>query len=393
MSRNSHQKQGFSLLEIMVASAIGAVVLLAAIEFFMRQQNVFKQQSEQAARQADLRIAIYYLNKDLINAGYTGTPYGLQAVIYNTIANSSSNPGLPSLSSLPRPVRPVFRSEYTTLGIPNNLLLLDGKTTDPVVKDAVKIWANFNSEGAVSHLLTPARPGDLVLFGSSIGQNFTASFWDTAGGATVTVLPLGFVIGKKENKGFGEYHTISSVSGTSNTITANTSIATAFTGPTLGKPGDTIAPIWERIYYINYCADNPATGPYQYDRCLIRRDVYRISGGGSYTRQQDVARVYDLQIRYDVLNPNVTNAPIIEDVDANNLGGSGLTQFDPCWIIGIRLYLQAIISAPANPAAGSPLKVAGYIKMSRYVPTKNVQMKSLEWDLKNKPLNGACPCL
>ena len=72
---------GFSLIELLIVSIISIIVLWGAIDFFNSQQKVFRQQSLQARNQANVRMGLYYISKDLINAGFTGGPFGIETAV------------------------------------------------------------------------------------------------------------------------------------------------------------------------------------------------------------------------------------------------------------------------------------------------------------------------
>ncbi|WP_037585297.1 PilW family protein [Stenoxybacter acetivorans] len=81
----SHKQSGFSLIEFMVASAIGIIVLLAVGTTYITTQNLSTQGQSRIAVQQDLRNATNMLARDARAAGVFGC--------YNLAAEGPRNPG------------------------------------------------------------------------------------------------------------------------------------------------------------------------------------------------------------------------------------------------------------------------------------------------------------
>ncbi|MBW1669624.1 MAG: PilW family protein [Deltaproteobacteria bacterium] len=65
-----HKQKGFTLLELLVAVALGLVIMAAVFKTFKSQQDSYVVQDQVAAMQQNLRAAMYVLTRDLQLAGY-----------------------------------------------------------------------------------------------------------------------------------------------------------------------------------------------------------------------------------------------------------------------------------------------------------------------------------
>ena len=72
MTRNF---RGFTLLELLITTAILVVISGAALALFSRQQPLFTQQQNQAGLNIAIRNAVAQLQLDVVNAG-SGTVLG-----------------------------------------------------------------------------------------------------------------------------------------------------------------------------------------------------------------------------------------------------------------------------------------------------------------------------
>lgn len=66
-------EKGFTIVEILVALAIGAIVMIGAYSTYISQQKAYQVNEEVAALQQNLRSAMYFLERDLRMAGYNPT--------------------------------------------------------------------------------------------------------------------------------------------------------------------------------------------------------------------------------------------------------------------------------------------------------------------------------
>src|ERR1700692_572679 len=76
--RNTKSHRGFTLLELMVASTIGLVVMTAMIQLFRMGMNATFIVTQRAETQQNLRAAIELMTKDISMAGARLSSGGLQ---------------------------------------------------------------------------------------------------------------------------------------------------------------------------------------------------------------------------------------------------------------------------------------------------------------------------
>lgn len=94
-------KQGFTLVELLVAMGISAVVMAGIYTVYSSQQKSYVAQEQMAAMQQNLRAAIYFMEREIRMAGYDPTREvvggaGIQTAGPNTInftLDITDNPG------------------------------------------------------------------------------------------------------------------------------------------------------------------------------------------------------------------------------------------------------------------------------------------------------------
>ena len=86
--RTTHRQRGLSLVEIMVALAVGVVLLTGVIQIYASTKATYRMQDNLARLQENGRFALDFLTRDVRMAGYHGcTNFG---EITNTLNNPSS---------------------------------------------------------------------------------------------------------------------------------------------------------------------------------------------------------------------------------------------------------------------------------------------------------------
>lgn len=87
------RQQGMSLMEILVAMAIGAILLLALAQFYSHARQAYTIQTEQARLQEGARLALTVIAREVRMAGYLACNTG-----GTVTATASSPPDAPTLS-------------------------------------------------------------------------------------------------------------------------------------------------------------------------------------------------------------------------------------------------------------------------------------------------------
>ncbi len=315
-------KAGFTLIELLVVMVISVIVLYGAFSFFERQQLVFNQQAAQAEKQANLRIALYYLSKDIALAGFTGTPWGVEHAI------SAANKALIST-----PIRPIKHLQVSSdPELTGSEYALDNLNGDAL--DAIEIWANFSenlgSGRGRTQLVNPVNAGSTTLNGNTVDGLFILQVWDDSSNSYQTVSPIGVVIGAYK-EGVGDYLPVTSVNSGSNVI----SVASGALNNYMGGVTDSMAPVFKRRYFVREECDGPRC-----DRWLIRRDYY---AAGVTIDHRMAQGIEDFQVFYDLTDP-VTGAFLV-DFDPDDL----TADFDPCWVTAVTIKVQAVVRIKDMP--------------------------------------------
>ena len=87
-NRTAHRQRGLSLVEIMVALAVGVVLLTGVVQIYASTKATYRLQDNLARLQENGRFALDFLTRDVRMAGYHGcTNFG---PVTNTLNNPSS---------------------------------------------------------------------------------------------------------------------------------------------------------------------------------------------------------------------------------------------------------------------------------------------------------------
>jgi len=326
--------KGYTLIELMVAGLISIIVIYAAFDFFNNQQKVFRQQAAQARNQANLRLGLYYLAHDLMNAGYTGGPFGLEGEMYRAESAASSTPVAPV-----KPVDFAADPDFISLKLDNQA----GHTID-----GIELWLNINTSGDVTGLsaISPVGTNTLSANTVSIFQAKAPKCDMVLDSCTPFIgFAAGFIITNAD--GSGEYEPISSVDLSGKTITAADTLKATYVNQSV------VAPVWRRVYYLR---DIKGT------RWLVRRDY---SAGPQYTDTKLAEGVSDLQVSYDMSMTASSGVPqITPEVDPDN-PPPFVAPFNPKYIYSVNVNLY---SAVQDAELKKPLQTI----MSRKVKIMNL---------------------
>jgi len=321
------REKGFTLIELMVALVLSFIVIYAAIDFFSNQQKVFRTQAQQARNQANIRLGLYYLAHDLSNAGFVGTPFGVEAPMFKEkVATFPSGTGGTSVAV---PVRPFdFSSDalIPVLAYPYRDRYGNAVAGGHTV-DAVEIWANFiTDEGNGGRLVQNVLSGGGVLYADT-GKlfEFTTPQCDYVADSctTIAVEPIGVVVTNQDGK--GEYLTVSSVTvgGGQATITTS-SLSSSY------QANSYVGPVVKRVYYLKQIGDI---------RWLMRRDYY----SGVFTDMKIAEGIQDMQFTFDLVTPivPVPDEPPFEQIETgvDPLVGA----VDPVFIKSINVEMTALV--------------------------------------------------
>ena len=83
-SISAHTTRGFTLIEILIATAIGSLVLAAIVVTFVTQRKSYDLQEQMAEMTQNARIGVEMLSREVRMAGYDPTGVNFDAIPYDT---------------------------------------------------------------------------------------------------------------------------------------------------------------------------------------------------------------------------------------------------------------------------------------------------------------------
>jgi|SRR5580704_4674262 type II secretory pathway pseudopilin PulG len=351
----SKSQRGFSLLELLVASFIGIIVIMAMTQLFRMGMNATLTVTQRADTQQNMRTAIELMTKDLSMAG-AGLPSGglqMAAASATKVACNQSGtcyvPGdvypnsgagtinymygiLPGfgngvqggtlIASAPAAVNDSITSIYCDYNFPLSNFTFTFPTTTSATVGVVNAGITPNN------ILAPGglNVGDLLLFvvstpGTGTGSLGTSSAQTATAVAEITGIPSNTAL----TFAFGDALNFNQPAATPNSL-ANT-INTL--GSTLGA-GNTVTAC--RLYAVTYFLQVPAAGGTVQTPRLMRQ----VNG---LTAIPVADNIINLQFSYDVINS------VLGTMSANqsNPIGSGLS---PALIQKVNLWVmgQSVVS-------------------------------------------------
>ena len=312
-SRQAKDLKGFTLIELLVVTVIMVIVFWAALDFFNSQQTTFRVQASQSENQSNLRMGLFYLGRDVSDAGFTGSPFGIETEDYRALSLGAASTVVPVQS---------IDFGHDNNFIPYKLTNQTGHTVDGLI-----IYGNYDPNGSTSHLSNPATMGM-----SLISANTVTMFQNSAricavatlvcSASVSTVSPYGFIV--TDANGNGEYEQVTSANPSGKTITLANPIKGNFIATSL------IAPVYKRAYYIRVDPNSTTQS-----RWLVRRDFY----AGNVQSDTKIAQgVYDMQITYDMTD---SNGKIHYGMDPN------AATIDPRFIVAVNVQMTTVTTDPS----------------------------------------------
>lgn len=290
-SKIVRQSRGFSLVELMVAIAIGLFLVAALTMVFANSSRTYGELQKSAQQIESGRLAVSILSEDIKNAGQFGD-FVMQPPISGapiTMPAASPDPcvstgDLAVLKSLLKSALPLHVQGYDDVGS-----LPSGLTNCLISSTVAKVSANTD--------IVVVRRGDtLVLIDPEASQN--------GGSATTTATPIA-----------GEVYVQSALSdvavqvGTANSIdktkTAENQTATLtrkdFTTTPASTTGGYIRKLHVHVYFVSDCADEDCTSSTRNIPTLKRAELVAGSGGSPRWRIVPLVEgIENLQIEYGI---------------------------------------------------------------------------------------------
>jgi prepilin-type N-terminal cleavage/methylation domain-containing protein len=310
--RTRREKRGFSLLEMLIAMALGLIVLGSAVQLFKKSMDATRLVVQRAEMQQNMRAAIELISKDISLAGAGIPPGGIQLptggvrskygcdyqsgachVLNNTYPNGNYMYGVvPGFASGVEngagiPAAPAAVNDSITVVYTDNIFPLNEyNATFPAGPNpsgqSVNIAANPN--------FIPAPPLATAVGGLQVGDLIWLQ--NTAGNAVGEV--TGF------NNG--------SISFADNDVLLMNQSGAAANNIKALAPGGTM--VANRIYVVTYYLTVPANGQ-------LPRLMRQVNAQAPVPVADDII---NLQFAYDIYNTN-TNA--LDPNQANPLGAAG----------------------------------------------------------------------
>jgi prepilin-type N-terminal cleavage/methylation domain-containing protein len=372
----SKSQRGFSLLELMIASVIGLICVMAMTQMFRMGMNATFTVTQRAETQENMRAAIELMTKDISMAG-AGLPSGGLQLPTGTVSKVACNQGgtcyvpgdvyppsgsgvnnymygmLPGfangvqsgaiIASAPAAVNDSITSIYCDYNFPLSNFKFTFASATGVTLTVVNAGATPNN------ILSPGglNVGDLLLFlvstaGAGVGNQGNSVQQTAAVVAEITGLPAG---GGSINFAPGDALNLNQSAGTPNSF-AN--LATPLVGTTYGSSGAATTMSVCRLNAVTYFLQVPPAGGTVQTPRLMRQ----VNG---LTAVPVADNIINLQFSYDIIN-SVAGTMSANQSNPIAAGLSpGLIQKVNIWIMGVSLtqggtrsqsmYLASSVSA------------------------------------------------
>jgi type IV pilus assembly protein PilW len=314
---NQAAAPGFTLVEVIIAMAITAIVMSALISVFSAQQQVYAQQSELVQAQAAARASLSVVSRDLRMAGYTGLPLGTAHI---TSAMIGSGPGsyFPILASKDgntlisssSPYTPVINAQALAASIKTEYCPGAGSA------DVIEVFGNF-ARGSAG-LRTSIVGGETI---SSISIETTGADFFTGTGF---MRPAYVVVGNNDRAEVVVFGSGSKGTGVTSTLAITGSFTQDYkSNDIVGGEGNVVIPIFRRVYFIDAKKTLDEQGNVIPTLYVANYQADNTISGNSV----ELARGVDnFQVSYDVRNG--TGWTTTENLPT-----------DPCSVVGIRLRI------------------------------------------------------
>jgi type IV pilus assembly protein PilW len=127
MKTLKHRQTGLSLVELMVAIAIGLFLLAGAVTIFANSKRTYVEQEDMSRIQENLRYALDVLSRDLRSAGYFGCGYAIDDTKLNNTLGATAGT---LLDTSPGPIEGMEGTASTKTWLPS------GNTSDVTASTA-----------------------------------------------------------------------------------------------------------------------------------------------------------------------------------------------------------------------------------------------------------------
>lgn len=172
--------KGFSIIEFMVATTLGALLVATVGSVYLANKTNFRIQEGIARMQENMRFVNYYLNHEIRMAGFQGCGNNVDVNINNLVANPGANlnttVGISGYDGENNNFNPALPTNLSNLAAPNNDILeirmaenanvqLDrnmNQTNNPV-----QVYNRLNIQAGEVVMISDCVVGDIFVAGSN----------------------------------------------------------------------------------------------------------------------------------------------------------------------------------------------------------------------------------
>jgi len=138
---NQHKNSGYTLIEVMVAAALGVLLLGIVVTIYLGSKSTFRAAEGLARSQETTRFAMHFLKRDIRNSGYQGCSEGIAR---RTVMNDGNDQYPLSEESA------VFGWEFNDTDFGDVYELNYEELQPPFTQDNLQAARDANTEGAIN---------------------------------------------------------------------------------------------------------------------------------------------------------------------------------------------------------------------------------------------------
>lgn len=331
--------QGFTLVELMVASAISLLLLAGVIQIFLANKQTYNLQQSISFIQENSRFALEFLGRDIRMGGFMGCISTSPITISNNLDPSQHGSDINNTAGAFDGTGGL--AGYTYSGTFPTGLADVGLSDSEVVEDTDALLVMHAS---------PCPGGDVVCHNNTSGGSqpcpsgtVSSAQYKIADNSVCNVRQNDIVL--ISNCQTADLHAVTNVPGTSTFATlahaANLNLSPKLSN-TYG-PGAAIFKMQSYIYYVGVGASG--------EPALFRRSLYQ----GSYTNEELIEGVYDMAIEYGMDTDDDGSANFYAgaaDIETAIAAGSGGVSWENVTVVRITLAIRSardnIIAQPST---------------------------------------------
>lgn len=311
-NHQAHAAAGFTLIELMIAMAITAIVLASLIEVFSAQQQMYNQQSSLARAQANGRAALAIVSREVRMAGYTGLPEGL-AHINSDLTGTGMGSAFAIMS--------LKNGSATISGTPTGLAATSQTVGNAILAvssgpDAFEIYGNFSrgltglnatiNEGETLTSITIPADG-LELFS---GTDFER--------------PAFVVVGNNDRAEIFTFESATAAGANATLTVSGTARLEYKANNVIGGEANAVLPLFRRVYFVDTSTVTDDQGNVVPTLFVANYKADGTLSGSSVELSRDVE---DFQVSYNVRN--ASNQTLTQDMIT-----------DPCAVVAVRILIR-----------------------------------------------------